>query len=101
MKTDKMKHVNVAVQILPIIDSEKVFPIVDKAIEYIAASGIKYRVTPFETVLEGDLNKIFEIIKGAQNVCYEAGADELITNLKIHSSKSKNLFIEDKTEKYD
>ncbi len=96
-----MKQVNVAVQILPVTDSEKVFPIVDKAIEYIAASGIKYRVTPFETVLEGDLDHILNIIKGAQNACYEAGADELITNLKIHSHKSKDLFIEDKTGKYD
>ncbi len=96
-----MRHVNVAIQVIPIVNPEMVFPIVDKAIEYIAASGIKYRVTPFETVLEGDLNKILEIIKGAQNACYEAGADELITNLKIHSSKSKDLFIEDKTEKYD
>jgi uncharacterized protein (TIGR00106 family) len=96
-----MNRVNVAVQIIPVVNTDKVFPIVDKAIEYIAASGIKYRVTPFETVLEGDLNEILEIIKGAQNACYEAGADELITNLKIHSSKSKDLFIEDKTEKYD
>jgi uncharacterized protein (TIGR00106 family) len=96
-----MKKVNVAVQILPIVAAEKVFGVVDKAIEQIAKSGIKYRVTPFETVLEGDLDQIFEIIKNAQNACYEAGANELITNLKIHSSKNKDLFIEDKTEKYD
>ncbi len=96
-----MKKVNLALQIIPIVSAEKVFPIVDKAIEYIAQSGIKYRVTPFETVLEGYLDEILEIIKGAQNACYNAGADELITNIKIHSSKTKDLFIEDKTGKYD
>ncbi|MCF6242019.1 MAG: MTH1187 family thiamine-binding protein [Bacteroidales bacterium] len=96
-----MKKINVAVQIIPIVSSEKVFPIVDKAIEYIAKTGIKYRVTPFETVLEGDLDEIFKIIKGAQNACYNAGANELITNIKIHSSKTKDLFIEDKVAKYD
>lgn len=93
--------VNVAVQIIPVVTAEKVFPIVDKAIEFIDQSGIKYRVSPFETVLEGDLDEIFEIIKGAQNACYNAGADELITNIKIHSHKNKDLFIEDKTGKYD
>ena len=96
-----MKKVNVALQIIPIIQPENVYGIVDKAIEYIDKSGIKYRVTPFETVLEGDLDEIFEIIKGAQKACYDAGCAELITNIKIHSNVNNDITISDKMNKYE
>lgn len=95
------KIVNIALQILP--TSSKVHPynLVDKAIEVIAASGLKYRVTPFETVMEGEYDKIMEIVKQAQQACYDAGADSLMTYIKIQSSKDSDVTIEDKMEKYE
>ena len=50
----KNKQVNIAVQILPFSKTLDSYSVVDKAIEVIANSGIKYRVTPFETVMEGN-----------------------------------------------
>ena len=93
--------VNVALQIIPITEAKNVYGIVDKAIEYIQSSGILYKVTPFETVLEGDLDEIFDIIKGAQQACYNAGSDELITNIKIQSSNSRDITIFEKMNKYE
>lgn len=95
-----MAKVNLALQIIPIIQPEYVNGIVDKAIEYINKSGVKYVVTPFETVMEGDLGEIFEIIKGAQKACYDAGCVEIITNIKIQSNITEDILISDKMDKY-
>ena len=45
--------VNLALQILPTSKTIHPYLIVDKAIEVIAVSGLRYKVTPFETVMEG------------------------------------------------
>lgn len=95
------KIVNIALQILPTAATVHPYNLVDKAIEVIAASGLKYKVTPFETVMEGEYDKIMEIVKQAQQACYDAGADSLMTYIKIQSSKDEDVRIEDKMEKYE
>ncbi|MDR3653730.1 MAG: thiamine-binding protein [Paludibacter sp.] len=94
------KTVNIALQILPSSHSIHPYVLVDKAIEVIAASGIRYKVTPFETVMEGSYDDIMEIVKQAQEACYEAGAESLMTYIKIQSSL-QDVSIEDKMEKYE
>ncbi len=66
-----------------------------------AASGLKYRVTPFETVMEGTYDEVMEVVKKAQQACYDAGAESMMTYIKIQSSKDTDVSIEDKMEKYD
>ncbi len=96
-----MKHtVNIALQILPNSTKNHPYSIVDEAIKVIANSGLRYKVTPFETVIEGKYDEIMEVIKNAQEACYEAGAESLMTYIKIQSSKD-NVSIEDKMEKYE
>lgn len=95
------KIVNIALQILPCSTTVHPYKLVDKAIEVIAASGLKYRVTPFETVMEGEYDKIMEIVKQTQQACYDAGADSMMTYIKIQSSKDEDVTIEDKMEKYE
>lgn len=94
------KTVNIALQVLPSSKTVHPYTIVDKAIEVIKLSGIKYRVTPFETVMEGTYDEIMKIIKQAQQACYQAGADDLMTYIKIQSNTT-GVSIEDKMEKYD
>ena len=55
--------VNIALQILPTSKTVHPYSIVDAAIAVIAASGLKYRVTPFETVIEGSYDRIMEVVK--------------------------------------
>ena len=58
------RTMNVSVQVLPLV--EDAYPIVDKAIEAIQASGVKYEVGPLETTLEGDdLDQLIEVAKAA------------------------------------
>lgn len=93
------KIVNIALQVLPVSKTVHPYELVDKAIEVIAASGLKYRVTPFETVMEGTYDRIMEVVKDAQNACYKAGAESMMVYIKIQSSIS-DVTIEDKMAKY-
>lgn len=94
------KIVNIAMQVLPTSKTVHPYSIVDKAIEVIAVSGLRYKVTPFETVMEGTYDEIMKVVKQAQEACYEAGADSLMTYVKIQTSKT-DVSIEDKMEKYE
>lgn len=94
------KIVNIALQVLPSSSSIHPYTLVDKAIEVIAASGLKYKVTPFETVMEGTYEDIMKVVKQAQEACYEAGAESMMTYIKIQSSR-KDVSIDDKMEKYE
>jgi uncharacterized protein (TIGR00106 family) len=95
------KIVNIALQILPNSATIHPYKLVDKAIEVIAASGLKYRVTPFETVMEGTYDEVMEVVKKAQQACYDAGTESMMTYIKIQSSKDTDVRIEDKMEKYE
>ena len=94
------KIVNIALQVLPTSKTIHPYVLVDKAIEVIANSGLRYKVCPFETVLEGTYEDIMKVVKQAQEACYKAGADSLMTYIKIQSSKG-DVSINDKMEKYE
>ncbi len=94
---DANRTVNVAVQVLPLV--EDVFPVVDKAIEVIARSGVKYEVGPMETVMEGPLDHLLEIAKQAHLACFEAGAEKVMTIIKI-ADQTCGTTIEEKVAKY-
>ena len=94
---DENRTVNVGVQVLPLV--EDVYPVVDRASEVIARSGVKYEVGPLETVMEGPLDRLLEVAKAAHLACLEAGADKVMTFIKIGDSQSGTT-IEDKVAKY-
>ncbi len=93
--------VNIALQVLPMTPPEKVYGVVDRTIEAIQHSGVKYRVCPFETVMEGEYDQLMAVIEKVKDACFATGTEELIMNLKIHVNKNKDMTIEDKTFKYD
>jgi uncharacterized protein YqgV (UPF0045/DUF77 family) len=92
--------VNVAVQLLPLRTAE-VYPLVDEAISMIELSGLKYRLCPFETVLEGDYDTIMKLIKDIQLRCLKSGVSDTLCNLKIQMRLGSDVTIEDKMGKYD
>lgn len=97
----KIKQVNVAFQLLPNAPEEQAYKIIDRAIDVIKQSGIKYLVCPFETVLEGDYDAIMQLIKEIQEQSLDFVETGLISNLKIQMQKRKDVHIEDKTGKYN
>ncbi|NLD46469.1 MAG: thiamine-binding protein [Clostridiaceae bacterium] len=96
-----MHKVNISLQLLPWSAAKHPYDIVDKAIDIIRKSGIKFRVTPFETVMEGDYDIIMGVIKNIQEECLKYGADNLLSFVKIQVSRDHDITIEDKTGKYD
>ena len=97
MAVDENRTVNVAIQVLPFV--EDVFGVVDKAIEVIQQSGVKYEVGPMETVMEGRFDELMEVAKKAHLACLEAGAGQVMTLIKI-GDNTCGTTIEEKTAKY-
>lgn len=95
-----MSNCSVALQVLPTVPEEKLFYVVDKVIEYIAEQGVKYVVGPFETTMEGELDELMEIVKEAQRIACEYGADGLYSYVKIAYNPNGVYTIEEKTDKY-
>ncbi len=92
--------INLAIQIIPKSTTVDMYKLIDIAIDEIAKSGLKYLVCPFETVVEGEYEVVMDLVKRVQDVCIKSGADEIIVNLKIHRSAGKDLYFEDKIEKF-
>jgi len=95
------RKMNVAIQVLPRSAKVGTYELVDKAIEVIQNSGLKYRVCPFETVVEGYYDELMTLIKEVQEAVYANGAEEMITNIKIQTRYNQDVLIEDKMNKYD
>jgi uncharacterized protein YqgV (UPF0045/DUF77 family) len=96
-----MSTVNLALQILPSGKSkEEAYHLVDKAIEVIQKSGLKYIVCPFETVIEGEYETVMKVVEAAQQACYDAGATDLLVYIKLQRSVAHTVRIEDKIGKY-
>lgn len=91
--------INVAVQLLPTKTAKDKIELIDNAILLIKQSGLKYLVCPFETVIEGTYNDIFNLINQIRIQSIKNGCEELIINIKIHAG-SKDLYFKDKLEKY-
>ena len=92
-------QVHIAIQIVPIC-KEHPYGIIDKAIEVIHQSGIPYRVGAMETVLQGEYDSIMKVIKQAQQVCLDAGADQIVVTMKVHAKKNSDVTWERKLKKY-
>lgn len=78
---------------------EKLYPTVDKVIELIKNSGVKYIVGPMETTMEGELDELLEIVKKAQKVCTDAGAKRVVSVVKIDYS-TEGVTMDEKVGKY-
>lgn len=84
-KNNVLDDVFVAFQVIPRLKDGNNFEVVDKAIAVVKAANVPYQVGAMETTMKGNLNQLLEIVKDAQQACYDAGAVEVITNIKIHS----------------
>ena len=94
-----MPNANLSLQILPMVPQDQVYSVVDKVINLIQASGLPYVVGPMETTLEGDLDNLLDLVKKAQQACVEAGANRIVSIIKIDYSPD-GVTINEKIGKY-
>ncbi|WP_435923718.1 MTH1187 family thiamine-binding protein [Paenibacillus sp. DYY-L-2] len=79
-----MSNALLSIQIIPKTpNGEDVIPYVDRAIEVIQASGVKYQVNPLETTMEGDLDELLAIVKRMNEAVVEFGSNGVISQIKI------------------
>jgi len=91
--------VNVSIKVLPVVEEQRLYPVVDKVIELIKQSGVKYIVGPSETTMEGELDELMEIVKKAQDVCIKEGASRVISVVMI-DYKPDGVTMDEKIYKY-
>ena len=90
----------VSLQVLPRGKTdEEIYALVDKAIEIIRESGVRYEVGPMETTMEGDYDQLMELVKRAQEAVIAAGSDRVISIVKIDYRPS-GISIDEKVGKY-
>lgn len=94
-----MPNINVSLQVLPAVPEERIYPVVDKVIELIHKSGVNYEVGPMETTMEGEMDQLLDIVKQAQEICVEEGAQRVISIVKI-DYKPKGVTMDEKIGKY-
>ncbi len=92
---------SLSLQIIPTAkNKEEALQIIDKVIAQIADSGLSYEVGPMETTIEGDLDVLIELLKKAQHVAIEAGAESVFSNVKIIYNPKGVMTINEKVDKH-
>lgn len=92
--------IHLAIQIVPLSHDTHPYTIIDKAIEVIAASQLRYEVGPMETVIEGPYDEVMIVAKKAQEACLAAGATEIVATIKLHIRKNDDVTWDEKIKKH-
>lgn len=93
-------QINLGVQIIPIADTAKCYPVIDQCISLIQRSGISYQVTAFETILEGRYREIMDLIDRLYELALSQ-SEELVINIRLHAKNGQDVFGTDKTAKFN
>lgn len=94
---------SIAIQVLPAAENDKeLCRIVDEVIAYIASTGLRYEVGPFETTIEGEsYDQLMDIAKECQHVAVKAGAKKVSAYIKVvYRPEGEILTIDQKIGKY-
>ena len=90
---------NVSLHVIPCVSEANIYGVVDKVIAYIASTGVTYEVGPMETTMEGELDVLLDIVKKSQEICCEAGAERVVSMVKI-DYKPTGVTIHEKIHQY-
>lgn len=93
-------RINASLQILPTSKTLHPYDIVDEAIAIIKASGLNYKVCPFETVIEGSYDEVMDLIKKVYQHCMQLDIENIFSYIKIQMQQSNDVSINDKIGKY-
>jgi len=80
---------------LPFVSEKEMYSVVDKVIDTIKKSGLKYEVGAMSTTVEGEFDEVFELIKVCHKLPFELGTQRVITVTRI-DEKVGGLTIDEK-----
>lgn len=91
--------VTVGFQVVPLVEEARVYPVVDAVIAHIASKGVRHEVGAMETVMEGELSILLDIVKECQEICIDHGAKRVVSTVRI-DYKPGGVTIDEKVAKY-
>ncbi|MCF8011308.1 MAG: MTH1187 family thiamine-binding protein [Clostridiales bacterium] len=57
---------------------------------------IKYELTPMGTIIEGELEKIFKVVRKMHEYPFNKGIERVVTNIRIDDRRDKDLTMNSK-----
>ena len=79
-----------SVTVIPLgTESPSLSKYITECIREIEKSGIKHTLTPFGSVLEGELDEIFEVIKKIHEVPFKYGVQRVATLINLDDRRDK------------
>ncbi|MFD0870624.1 Uncharacterized conserved protein [Chlamydia abortus] len=80
--------------------TEDAVPYIDLAVDIIRKSGVKYVVGPMDTMMEGELEQLLEIVKQVNVELAKLGGGGISSVIKIHYDP-KGISMAQMTERYE
>ncbi|MDG5787481.1 thiamine-binding protein [Evansella sp. AB-P1] len=91
-----MTTVMAGLQVLPNGKDMNTDGVLPGLVKTIKESGLNYEIGPMETVVEGNMEEVMELIIQLQGEAMnEEGTEEVLTNIKLHY-RPKGIGIKDK-----
>ncbi|MDT3959451.1 MTH1187 family thiamine-binding protein [Staphylococcus kloosii] len=76
--------------------SKYIAEIQTKLKEYKQAGKIDYQLTPMNTLIEGDLADLLEVVQVIHELPFDKGLDRVCTNIRIDDRRDKSRKMNDK-----
>ncbi|ANK37196.1 MULTISPECIES: MTH1187 family thiamine-binding protein [Staphylococcus] len=78
--------------------SKYIAEIQTKLKEYKAQGKIDYQLTPMNTLIEGDLKDLLEVVQVIHELPFDKGLDRVCTNIRIDDRRDKSRKMNDKVK---
>lgn len=91
--------ITLSFKILPHVDEDRLYPVVDEVIALIQKRGVKHVVGASETTMEGDWDTLFAVVKEAKELCFRLGAPR-VGIILMADCKPGGVTIDEKIYKY-
>ena len=82
------------VTIVPVGVGVSVSDYVAEALRVIERSGLEYRLTPTSTIIEGDIDDLFRVLREVHESPFRKGAPRVVTVIKIDDRRDKPVTME-------
>src|SRR3954470_10380582 len=92
--------VNASIQILPIAQDKHPYEWVDEAILIIQQSGIKYKIGPFATVVEGSYEEVMNLVHNVNQHLYQQRYNKLIASVQFNIRSNGDITANEKVSKF-
>ncbi|MDQ0269435.1 MTH1187 family thiamine-binding protein [Cytobacillus purgationiresistens] len=75
---------------------------IQKVLKHFEADGkIRFQLTPMNTIIEGELPVLFEVIQAMHEVPFEKGLARVATNIRIDDRRDVHKKMEDKVKRVE